>query len=272
MRNKYFFIGLSILITLVIGFICIYIVPFLIHLQIVENSKNYQPETFISFDNKYILQTLKYEDESGAYANFAIQYFDTEESVFLCPDKYRTMDLKSIAWDEASYTVIVVSADVGTIYYCFVDNLWIKSSGRSIDWSVSKYSEITSKHYEVTLSGYNAAFYKKSEIDAERIVTWLDSCEPSEGYYQFIYSDPDSWDMFIYYSPEHGLFSNDGFRFFMDGSGSILHIFVTNNESDETDDYMLIRIQAPLRGAWPNSSMLYLDSISIEMQDTSWAN
>jgi len=52
--------------------------------------------------------------------------------------------------------------------------------------SVSKYSDITDSFYEQTPCGYKAAFYDKSEITIERIIDWLDSCEPSEGFYQLV--------------------------------------------------------------------------------------
>ena len=99
-----------------------FVFPCIVHQGIIEQSKSYEPETIFSFDNKYAMQTLKYEDETGIYASFIIELCDTGEQIFLCPDKYRTMDLKSITWADESYNIIVVSGDVGTINYCFVDN------------------------------------------------------------------------------------------------------------------------------------------------------
>jgi len=132
--------------------------------------------------------------------------------------------------------------------------------------SVSKYSDATGKHYEESNNGYKAAFYDKNEIEPEKIKNWLASCEPAEGYYQYIYSDPDSWDMFIYYSPVNGNFSGSNFKFSVDGS--VVKVYVTNDGLDNTStDYILIRIQAPQRGVWPGASELYIDDNIIEMQN-----
>jgi len=248
-----------------IGAFC-FVVPFAEHQGIINEARNYQTETLVSFDNKYTLQTLKYEEETGTYASFAIESRDTGERLFICPDKYRTMDLKSISWEDGSYTVAIKSGDVGTMYYCNVNGLWVKSGNKELKWSVSKYSDITSRYYEETENGYKAAFYEKNEIDVQRIIDWVDSCEKSEEYYQYIYSDSDSWDMFVYLTLSNGNFSNTELKFFIDGS--TVNIFVTNDDSaDTTAEYILIRIQAPLRGAWPDSSTLYVDGICIEKQD-----
>ena len=136
---------------------------------------------------------------------------------------------------------------------------------QDIDWSVSKYSESTARNYEGTASGYKAAFYDKDEIDVKPIENWLSSCTPADGYYQYIYSDPDSWDMYIYYFPENGSMSVTGFRFAV--VDSVVKIDVQNDGSAGTvADYLLIRIQAPLRGAWPNTSELYIDNRIIDKQ------
>jgi len=132
--------------------------------------------------------------------------------------------------------------------------------------SVTKYSDAVKKYYEETSNGYKAAFYEKGEIDIDKITNWLDSCKHSKGYNQYIYSDPDSWDMFIYYSPENSILNGNSFKFSVDGS--IVKIYVTNDSSvNISADYILIRIQAPIRGTWSNSSELYLDDIKIEMQN-----
>ena len=135
--------------------------------------------------------------------------------------------------------------------------------------SVTKYSDTTGKYYEETANGYKAAFYQKSETNIERIETWLASCEPVEGYYQYIYSDPDSWDMFIYYVSENVRFGGSNFKFLIDDS--TVKVYVINGDSaSAAADYILIRIQAPFRGSWPNSSELYVNGDKIERQDGLW--
>ena len=263
LKKGYLFIGGLIVLCAVC--VIYFIMPFIAHMNILQVARNYQPEAFVSFDNKYILRTVKYKDETGTYASFNIESYETGDSIYSCPDKYRTMDLKSILWADGLYTVTIKSGDVGTIYYSYVDGIWIKNNNKEIEWSVSKYSDITKRYYEETRHGYKAAFYDMSEIDVEKIIDWLASCEQSEDYYQYIYSDPDSWDMFIFYAPPINNFSNNQLRFFI--SGSTVNIFVENGYSaDISADYMLIRIQAPKRGAWPSSSTLHVDGNSIEIQ------
>jgi len=136
--------------------------------------------------------------------------------------------------------------------------------------SITKYSDARGKYYEETANGYKAVFYDKSEIFAEKIESWeswLSSCEMAEGYYQFIYSDPDSWDMLIYYSPEHGSFGGSSFKFSVEGL--VVKVYVTTDTSANVyADYFIIRIQAPFWGMWPNSSELYIDGNKIELWDS----
>ena len=131
--------------------------------------------------------------------------------------------------------------------------------------SVSKYSEMTGRYYEETSSGYKAAFYEKDEIEIEKIENWLTSCSSGENYYQYIYSDPDSWDMFLYYSPIDSGIQYSGFSFTVDGSTVKIYISNDGTPNDVSNDYLLIRVQAPLRGAWPSSSELYVNDEKIEI-------
>ncbi len=95
-----------------------------VHQAIIETSHSYEPMTMNSKDGSYILQTERYEDESGVYASFIIMTQDTRNIVFECPDRYRTMDLKGIYWGDEEYSVVVESGDVGTIIYRYQDNSW----------------------------------------------------------------------------------------------------------------------------------------------------
>lgn len=133
--------------------------------------------------------------------------------------------------------------------------------------SVTKYSETTGKYYEETANGYKAALYGKDEIIVEKIDAWVDSCPSGEKYYQYIYSDPDSWDMFIYYFSANNELRYSGFNFSVDDS--TVKINVTNDDSVNTvkASYILIRVQAPLGGAWPTSSELYINGEKVEIQN-----
>ena len=144
--------------------------------------------------------------------------------------------------------------------------------GKTDTVSTSNYSEIIGRHFEETANGYMAAFFERDEITVERIIDWLDDCEPGAGYHQLTYTDPFSWDMFLYYAPEGGIFGYYSFRFLIEDS--TVRIYVIADEASPTflSDYMLIRIQAPPRsGAWPNTSELYINGVRIEKQGTAHA-
>jgi hypothetical protein len=132
--------------------------------------------------------------------------------------------------------------------------------------SITKYSEATGKYFEETPNGYRAVFLNIEEITIERIANWIASCKASDSFYQFIYSDPDSWNMFIYYFPEDGLYGYKSFRFSVTNSTVRVHVVTEDSNSAFLSEYMLIRIQAPRRGVWPNKSELYVDDVMIEVQ------
>ena len=130
--------------------------------------------------------------------------------------------------------------------------------------SVSMYSEATGKHYEEN-NRYKAAFYEIEEITIEKILDWLASCEPDDKFYQYVYSDPDSFDMFIYYSPVSGAAAYNSLKFFVSESTIFINMTKDKNAAgvnpayDKNADYFLIRVQAPQRGVWPNKSVLFID-------------
>jgi len=131
--------------------------------------------------------------------------------------------------------------------------------------SVSKYNNITGENYEETSNGYRAVFCSIEEITVDKIRNWLEDCEPNGQYYEYTYSDPDSWDMFIYYPFENK--SNklyESFEFCI--VDQTVEIYVESSTSEEPpSEYILIRIQAPFREAWPNKYELIIDGQKIEM-------
>jgi hypothetical protein len=162
------------------------------------------------------------------------------------------------------------------IFMCFCLMFCVNGCKSSVEepdkLSTTKYSEATVKYYEETANGYKAALYGKDELVAEKIKAWVDSCPSGEKYYQYIYSDADSWDMFIYYFPANDELQYGGFNFSVDDS--TVKINVTNDEPVNAvkADYILIRVQAPMRGSWPNSSELYINGEKIEIQNGDLSN
>jgi len=107
----------------------------------------------------------------------------------------------------------------------------------------------------------------RDEILSERIANSINSRLPGKGYCQYVLSDPASWNMFIYYFPEDGLFGYYSFRFSI--VDSTVRIYVVPDESSPTffSDYMLILVQAPRVGVWPRYSELYINGDRIEKQE-----
>ena len=85
------------------------------HKQIIDGRKSYEPQSIFSEDGQFLLITEKVEESTGTYATFRIEDVNRQETIFECPNKYRTWDLKSIKWK--SFDVVVDSSDVGTITY-----------------------------------------------------------------------------------------------------------------------------------------------------------
>ena len=147
---------------------------------------------------------------------------------------------------------------------CFLTNGCANNTNESeeIHWSVSKHSDITDKDYE-EVQGYQAAFLHIEEIMVDRIKEWIDSCDLNGKYYHYIYSDPDSWEMFIYYPCETNNYDNT-LKFYL--ADSYVNVYVESGDiSEKKLDYVLLVIQAPLRGVWPSSSRLFVDNQEIEL-------
>ena len=159
-----------------------------------------------------------------------------------------------------------------TLIFCVVSVLLYGCTNNeripeSIKWSVSKYSDITGKDYEETTEGYKAAFYTIDEISIDKIKDWIHSCNLNGKYHQYIYSDPDSWDMYLYYPTESKMNYNK-LKFYI--NDSCVNIYVESGDKlENTQKYVLIRVQAPHRGAWPSSSKLFVDNYVIDLQNDS---
>jgi len=130
--------------------------------------------------------------------------------------------------------------------------------------STSQYSEITGRYFEETAGGFRAAFLSRDEIVSEGTAASIAARLPGAGYYQYIVSDPASWNMFLYYMPEGGLFGYYSFRFSV--ADSTVRVYVTADDSGSAffAEYLLILVQAPSRGVWPTGSVLYVDGERIE--------
>jgi len=132
--------------------------------------------------------------------------------------------------------------------------------------SVTK-TGVAGRVYEETSGGYRAAVYDAEEISGERVKQWIDACREGDvqGFTFTIESDPDSWDMFIYYPVPDGAYISRSFRFCIEDQTVIVYLESADDATESPADYVLIRVQAPTWGAWPTTARLYLDQAPVQV-------
>lgn len=132
--------------------------------------------------------------------------------------------------------------------------------------SVTKYDEIMGISYEETADGYKGTFYKIEDITKDRIKDWIETRDKDSQYYEYIWTSPASWDMFIYY-PFENIVDEAYYDFRFKIDNSIVKIYIesdnTSNQGEQSD-YILVRIQAPTRGTWPNTSEVFVNNIQLD--------
>ena len=119
-------------IALAVAVGCFLIPMYTTHWVIIDDTHAYEPYSVYSFNDTYILQTLKTEDDTSVYASFNIAMSDGT-IVFECPDRYRTMDLKKIDWVPGTLDIVIQSEDIGTITY--PSDLWLLPAHPDINLS-----------------------------------------------------------------------------------------------------------------------------------------
>lgn len=129
------------------------------------------------------------------------------------------------------------------------------------------YSEATQLYYR-ELDGYQAAVIDRDFVaDIPQVAEWLDGIPQgaeTQGYYEYIYSDSDSWEMFILWPRNcmgEGLTPDfDSMRFAIEDGVVQLH-FEGSIQTDGPD--LLLMVQAPRHGTWPTASALYVDDFAV---------
>lgn len=129
-----------------------------------------------------------------------------------------------------------------------------------------QYSEDTQLYYQV-LDGYKAAVIDRDFIgDLPQVTAWLDVVSAgaeTQGYYEYIYADADSWDMFIFWPRQHmddDLVPDfDTLRFSIEDGTVQLRFDSGGTGSAE----ILLLIQAPQYGPWPSASAVYIDDVEV---------
>lgn len=72
----------------------------------------------------YILETVRQDQPDYAAASFHVYSAETGNLRYICPDSWRTLDLKSIGWTGEGYDIEVVSGDTGTVTYFYWPEGW----------------------------------------------------------------------------------------------------------------------------------------------------
>lgn len=82
----------------------------------------------LSYDNKYTLveEITKNGFMKAATSKFHIINNGTKETVYDCNNFYRTIDLWGVMFGEKNYDVWVLSSDVGSRCYRYMNNNWIE--------------------------------------------------------------------------------------------------------------------------------------------------
>lgn len=123
---------------------------------------------------------------------------------------------------------------------------------------------------EVSSFGLNIA--PADEMD-DWVVDWMDQISTGDGFQYFVYSDPDSWDVYLCYPNNRmkvSMLTNDNIQ--VEFSGDTLKVYITENfdnivPSDDAQDWVLHFVAHPF-GTWPSRVELYWDDIEIPCDAT----
>lgn len=81
MKKRTLFIVVPIVLISIVGG-CFFVYPVVVHHNIIHDSHNYQPQSLPSFDETYVLQTQKLEEDAGVYVSFAVIVGNTQKKIF----------------------------------------------------------------------------------------------------------------------------------------------------------------------------------------------
>ncbi len=104
------------------------------------------------------------------------------------------------------------------------------------------------------------------------VIEWLSSVTVGEGFQYYIYSDPDSWDVYLYYPKEQAnirKLTNEDVA--VDYSDNVLKVYIdpvnTGSGNTENEQIWLLHFAAYPFGAWPSEVELYWDGREVLCED-----
>ena len=111
--------------------------------------------------------------------------------------------------------------------------------------------------------GYTVNPITHNEISNQAITRWLEETTDDSGYHDYIHSDPDSWDMLIYYPNANKTLEYVFYKYNkIEVVDSTAKVYLTKefaaSDSDVVKDLLFV-VTAPERGAWPTKSELFID-------------
>lgn len=126
---------------------------------------------------------------------------------------------------------------------------------------------------EISAFGLNIA---TADEMGEWVSDWTDQVIPGEGFQYYIYADPDSWDVYLYYPKKQGeiqLLSNENVS--VEYSDHTLHVYVTFDSQKaipqdlgSTEETWILHLWALPFGAWPSEIQLYYNDSEIILDGT----
>lgn len=144
--------------------------------------------------------------------------------------------------------------------------------------SFSSQDSVIDKRYDVIdkstgeVSQYLLTITNCGAISLDVITEWVGKCEAVDGYYDYIYSDPDSWDIFLYIPNAQELFGDiQNSNVEIEVTDSILKVYIDITDvstKEKKSGELIIHLVAPLRGSWPIASELYVDGTRVERLST----
>lgn len=125
---------------------------------------------------------------------------------------------------------------------------------------------------EVSSFGLNIA---PADEMGDWVVDWVANISEGEGFQYFVYSDPDSWDVYLCYPQNRTklpLLSNDDVQ--VDFPDNTLKVYIAESlnptaASDYVGDWVL-HFSAYPRGVWPSAVELYWNGVEISCDAVSF--
>lgn len=124
-------------------------------------------------------------------------------------------------------------------------------------------------------SAYALNITNAEAIGLDAVDEWLEERTEGAGFQWLMYTDPDSWDAFIYI-PEIQQRTGDltnadvTIKVTEDEPGRTLNVYlhtenVTTHEKPPQEQ--VIHLAAPMRGAWPTAVCVYVDGVELPCDD-----